>query len=128
MINRSIVPILNNDDGLWEVALVRGIGDFKVIAHKLTRTQADMICVGARMAVNQFIEDNDLTLEVNSGYRVVVNPFGGDGNIFIVDAEGSPRLIVAKHPVWRHLEEERLPLAHHVVRRLNNQETNSAKE
>jgi hypothetical protein len=53
-------------------------------------------------------------------WRVAVNPYGrvaGDDedNIFVISADGSNVLVVARHPVWRFMREARLALAQHVV-------------
>lgn len=55
--------------------------------------------------------------------KVEVNPFGksedGRDNIFINDKTGICMLIVGKHPVWNHLEQARLEMAHNVARLIN---------
>lgn len=57
-------------------------------------------------------------------WRVSVNPFGKTDddsvdNIFILDPDGSAVAIIAKHPVWNHLEQRRMDNAEFIVCAVN---------
>jgi hypothetical protein len=56
-------------------------------------------------------------------WRVEVNPYGpsadGVDNIFVVCADGYTVFVVAKHPVWNHMELARVALANLVVETMN---------
>lgn len=63
-------------------------------------------------------------------WRVVVNPFGKDevrdgiknsDNIFIMSEDGYTILIVGKHPVWNHMEQQRMKVAEFIVEIANKE-------
>lgn len=60
----------------------------------------------------------------NIPWKVQIIPFGKSqdelDNIFITDSTGLTMLIIAKHPVWTHLEKQRLELANYIVEKVNN--------
>lgn len=52
-------------------------------------------------------------------WKVSINPFGlskdGIDNIFLVSPDGGTVAIIAKHPVWKHLEDERIHTAERII-------------
>lgn len=67
---------------------------------------------------------SDVSVAFPKPWRVAVNPFGHSDpsdtdNVFVLDAEGSPVVIIAKHPVWLHKEQQRISLAEQIVRLAN---------
>ncbi len=61
--------------------------------------------------------------EFPAPWRVRVCPDkSGTDNISIVTADGYTVAIIAKHPVWQHMEKKRLELANQIVSIMNSQE------